>query len=155
VGLLRESCAEQGKATTFFDYEVAWFEPARYTIVSGIPGHRWEWESLGAFQQKEYYSIAGYSTIFSGDNPATNTRLALEVLQETYALFQATVMTPLLSNRNAPVLGNTHPQPGAVYLMLPGETAYVAGVGDIGGEPAGWQSRLDWTFEFSALVNPE
>ena len=155
VGLVKEACEAREQPTAFFDFELAQFEPAQYTIVTGIPGHQWEWESIGAFQQKEFYVIAGYSTIFSGDNPATNYTLALEMMQETYSLFQATVMVPLMSNRTVPILGHTHPQPGSVYRMLPGTTAYDSGVGSVDGAPAGWQSRLDWTFEFAAMVNPE
>ena len=154
VETVKAACEEQEHPTSFFDFEPINFEPARYVCVTGILNHHFEWEAMGTFAQKEHYTIAGFATIYTGDNPGTNPNIATELLQASYTMFNTTVMTAVMTKRNAPVLGNTYPNEGAVYLVLPGETNFQAGPGVVDGEPSGWMTRLNFSFNFSALITP-
>jgi len=150
--LTETACGEESEQTAFFKQAIFGYEPARYVFVQGIENHVFEWEAIGTYQQKEHYSIVGYTTVFSGDSPATNPNIEFEVLQKTYAIFNNTVMKVNMTNgRNMPILNTTGPSP---YLMLPGAAAYNAGPGEIDGAQDGWAGRLDFAFNFSALITP-
>jgi hypothetical protein len=150
LGLVEAAAAAQTPAVSVFPYELAEYEPASYVIVGDILNHGWVPESLGTFSQVESYDIVGAATVFSGDSPGLKPSVVSTVLSATYSLFQACVMTPLMSNRTIPILGAT-PSP---YQMLPGFARYSAGVGDVGGTE-GWYGRIDWAFSFEAFVTPQ
>jgi hypothetical protein len=151
LGLVCTAAAEQSPSVSVFAFELGQHEPGSYVMVHEIKGPRYEWENIGPFSQKEMYSIHGKATVFSGDSVATNETLAVDVLDETFALMQACVMTPVMSNRDMPILGTTGPTP---YLMLPVESQYDAAPGVIGGGPGGWCGVLDWGFSFEAIITP-
>jgi hypothetical protein len=149
--LVRAAAAEQSPPVSVFPFELGQYEPAAYVMLSKIENHVFEWESIGVFAQKERYEIQGKTTVFSGDSAVTNPTLATTILAETYALFQACVMTPAMSNRNMPILNTEGPTP---YLMLPGFARYDAAPGNIGGGTGGWCGVLDWSLRFEAIVIP-
>jgi len=150
--LVGEAAAGQATPVSVFPFELSQYEPKSYIILSKIENHQFEWKSIGVFAQKERYEIVGKTTVFTGDSPAVNQKLATKVLAETYALFQACVMTPAMSNRNMPILDTEGPTP---YLMLPSYARYDAAPGEMGGGPAGWCGVLDWGFSFEAILTPE
>ena len=149
--LAQEAGGEQEEPVMVFPFELAEYEPASYVLISGIKGPRYEWESIGDFAQKELYEIHGKATVFSGDDVGNNPGLAIDVMTETFALFQTCVMTPVMSNRDMPILGTTGPTP---YLILPEDTEYTAGPGTMAGGSAGWSGELEWSFHFEAILTP-
>ena len=65
--------------------------------------------------------------MFVGDTPdALNPTVAVTTMLSTYELFSQIVMTPAMSNTNAPVFGAASPfmVPGAVNFVAPGTVAY-------------------------------
>lgn len=151
LGLVQTAAAAQNPAVQVFPYELAEYEPASYVIVGGIEHHKWAPESLGSFAQQEHYDIVGLATVFSGDSPGLNPDVVSTVLTDTYNLFQACVMTPVMSNRTMPILGTTGPSP---YELIPGYTRYTAGVADVGGGAEGWYGQIAWSYHFDAYVTP-
>ncbi|GAC1530908.1 MAG: hypothetical protein NVS3B1_23610 [Marmoricola sp.] len=140
----------QNPSVSVFSFELGQFEPGSYVTVHGVENHDWEWETIGAFSQKEHYDITGTATVFSGDSPATDVNVASTVLSQTYSLFQNLVMIPIMSNRTMPILGG----PPNVYSMLPGHTRYTAEPGNIGGGASGWVGIIEFSFHFDALCTP-
>lgn len=151
LSLVQTAAAAQTPAVQVFPYELAQYEPASYVIVGGIEHHKWAPESLGSFTQEEHYDIVGCATVFTGDSPGMNPNVVTTVLSQTYSLFQACVMTPVMSNRDMPIFGTTGPSP---FQMLPGYTRYTAGVADIGGGADGWYGQIEWSFHFDAFITP-
>jgi hypothetical protein len=151
LGLVEAAAGEEEEQTLVFPFELGQYEPARYVMVSEIANHIIEWESIGDFGQKETYEVRGKATVYSGDSIATNPALATSVLTDTYALFQACVMTPAMSNRDMPILGTTGPTP---YLMLPAYARYHGNPGNMAGGQAGWCGEIDWSFHFEAYIAP-
>jgi hypothetical protein len=149
----REAAELQEQPVNVFPFALELFEPAQYVLITEIANHNWEWESIGSFTQRERYEIRGAATVFRGDDIANNPEIAVNVLEETYSVFNECVMRPLMSNRNEPIL-NVKGVQASPFLMLPEFTRYSAGAGQLGGGPGGWYGRLDWAFSFEALVNP-
>jgi hypothetical protein len=154
LGLVTEAAEEEANPqVTVFPFELDQYEPAAYIVLSEIRGPRYEWESFEPFfAQKEFYSIHGKVIVFTGDSGTIRPEVVTNALVSTFDIFQQCVMSPIMSNRNEPMLGTTGPSP---YLMLPEETSYEAGVGKIAGTPGGWDSILDWAFRFEALLTVE
>lgn len=150
--LLKAAGAEQSPKIPVFSFELGEYEPAGYVLISEIKQQPYEWESIGDFSQKEIYDICGEISTFTGDSPATNPTLVNAVLKETYALFQKCVMTPVMSNRNMPILGTTGPEP---YLMLPWESQPKFGVAEMAKGQAGWYGKIEWSFHFEAILTPQ
>ena len=141
-----------------FPFEIGQYEPGAYVTVHGITGPQgsgqgpqYQWESIGSFSQKELFGIKGNVTVFSGDSPTNNPSVATQVLGWCLALFQTCVMTPVMSNRNMPLLGTAGPSP---YLLLPARMGYTAGPGTIGGGPGGWDGTYSWSFHFESIITP-
>lgn len=150
LGLVHAAAAAQNPQPGVFAFELGEFEPGSYITVHAIENHQWSPESMGSFSQEEHYDICGTATVFTGSSPNTDPTVATSILVATYTLFQACVMTPLMSNRTMPILGAT-PSP---YQMLPGYTRYTAGVGTVGDRPSGWFGLLEWSFHFDAYITP-
>jgi hypothetical protein len=151
LNLIRTVAEEQSPSIAVFPFELGQYEPASYVMLSEIKGPRYEWESIGNYAQREIYDITGKATVFSGDSAATNATLAVTVLEETFALFQTCVMTPVITNRDMPTFGTAGPTP---FLVLPLESAYTAGPGNIGGGQGGWCGVIEWGFHFEAVLTP-
>ena len=134
-----------------FSFALGQYEPAGYVLIREIKQEPYEWESIGFFAQKERYDVCGEVSVFSRDSPATNPAVVETVLKETYSLFQKCVMTPVMSNRDMPILGTTGPSP---YLMLPWESQPDFGVAEMDGGQAGWYGKVDWSFHFEAMLTP-
>jgi hypothetical protein len=149
--LLKAAGEEQDPRIPVFSFELGQYEPAGYVFIKEIKQQPYEWEAIGAFTQKETYDICGEATVFSGDSQATNPEVVQRVIEETYALFQNCVMTPVMSNRDMPILGTTGPTP---YLVLPWESQPDFGPAEIAGGQAGWYGKINWSFHFEALITP-
>jgi hypothetical protein len=150
LGLVEAAGAAQSPAVSVFAFEVGQYEPATYTTVHAIENQTWEWAYLGTYTQCEEYDVCGCTAVYSGDSPNTNPSVATTVLNQTYSLFQALVMTPAMSNRTIPILGG----PANVIEMTPNYSRYTAGLGNVGGAPAGWSGEIEWSFHFKANVTP-
>ena len=140
-------------------FELELYEPGQYVICQGIKDQRMEIETLGPFRSmQEWYTLYGYASVFVGDTPdALNPTVAVTTMLSTYELFSQIVMTPAMSNTNAPVFGAASPfmVPGAVNFVAPGTVAYSSGPAfEDGGAPAGWMGRIDWDFQIRAYVTP-
>jgi hypothetical protein len=151
LGLVEAAAAAQTPAVSVFSFEMGQYQPATYTTVHAIENQTWDWAYLGTFTQCEEYDICGCTAVYSGDSPNTNPSVASTVLTATYNLFQATVMTPAMSNRTIPILGG----PENVFEMTPNYSRYTAGLGNVGGEEAGWSGEIEWSFHFRANVTPQ
>ncbi|HEY1690064.1 MAG TPA: hypothetical protein VGF95_14510 [Solirubrobacteraceae bacterium] len=151
LGLTKTAAEEQEPTVPVFAFQLGQYEPAGFVILERVVGPRFAWETIGAFSQREVYELQGKATVFSGDSPATNPALFEQVMTETYALFQAVVMTPVMSNRTMPILGTEGPSP---FEMLPQEAHYEAGPAEMAGGQAGFYGQVEWAFQFSALLTP-
>lgn len=149
IGLVEEAAGEQSEPIAVFPFELKQYEPATYILLGGIKGPRYEWESIGYYSQTEKYEIHGKVATFTG--ASGEKAIAVAAIANTYAAFNACVMSPVISNRNEPILGTEGPSP---YLVLPDEAQFSAGVGLIDNGPAGWQTTLDWSFHFEAYLTP-
>lgn len=154
LGLIETAALAQNPVVQVFPFELGQYEPAAYVMLTGIEQHTFEWETIGSFTQKETYDICGKVTYWTGDSPADTQDVASTVITQVYSTFQTLVMTPAMSNRTVPILGNTYAAAGAVYLMLPGYARYSAAPGLMQGAQAGWEGTLAWSFHFEALVTP-
>jgi hypothetical protein len=148
--LIEKAAGEQESAPAVFPWELKQYEPRSYIVVSGIKGPRFEWHAI-PYQQEEHYSIFGKVSVFTGEAQTPNTEVAVAAMEEVWSLFNACVMTPVVSNVKAPFLGTTGPTP---QIMLPEEADFNAGVGIIANGPAGWQANIDWSFSFAAILTP-
>lgn len=141
-----------------FPFELGEYVPGAYVTIHGItgpqgvgPGPQYKWETIGSFSQRELFGINGAVTVFCGDSPTNNTSIATQVLGWCISLFQTCVMTPVMSNRDMPMLGTTGPSP---FLMLPARMGYSAGPGTIGDGPGGWTGVYSWSFHFESVITP-
>lgn len=141
-----------------YPFELGEYVPGAYVTIHGItgpkgsgPGPVYEWESIGSFAQREIFGIKGNVTVFTGDSPTNNASVSTQVLGWCLSLFQSCVMTPVMSNRNMPLLGTTGPSP---FLMLPARMGYSAGPGTIGKGLGGWAGEYSWSFHFESVVTP-
>ena len=139
-----------------YPFELGEYVPGAYITLNGITGPQgsgqgpqYQWESLGSFSQREIFGIRGAVSVFSGDSPENNPTIATQVLGWCMSLFQTCVMTPVISNRNMPMLGTTGPSP---LLMLPARMGYSAGPGVIGNATGGWAGTYAWSFHFEAII---
>ena len=140
-------------------FELEQYEPGSYCILQGITQQRMEIETLGPFRSmQEWYGLYGYCSVFSGSTPdALDPTVATTVMNQTYELFSQIVMTPAMSNTNAPVFNAASPFliPGSVNFVAPSKIEYSAGPAfEDGGAPAGWMGRIDWQFDLRAYVTP-
>lgn len=149
LALVQTAAAAQNPAVQVFPFELGTYEPGSYVTVHAIENQTWTPETLGTFSQLEHYDICGSATVFTGDSPATNANVATQTLAAAYSLFQACVMTPVMSNRTEPIFGVSN----GPYQVLPAWSRYVAGLGVEGG-PAGWFGMVQWGFHFDAYVTP-
>jgi hypothetical protein len=153
LGLIQSAAAATVPPTLVFPFELGQYEPGSYVTVHEIAGPEYVWESIGFFTQRETFEIRGCVTVFSGSSVTDGSTVVTDVLAQTMSLFQTCVMTPVMSNRDMPILGTTGPSP---FLMLPGpRMQYHGEVGLIGGNPGGWVGVYDWSFQFEALITPE
>jgi hypothetical protein len=118
-----------------------------------------EVETLGSFRSmQEWYELYGAASVFVGDTPdALNPTVATTTMLRTYELFSEVVMSPAMSNTNAPVFGAASPflVPGAVNYVAPSEIAYSCGPAfEDGGAPSGWMGRIDFAFQLRAFITP-
>lgn len=147
--VIGEAAGEQEREVRVFPYELKQYEPAAYVLIKDIKGPRYEWESIGYYAQREIYSIHGRVSLFSGD---AGIAVAIKAMKETFAVFTACVMNPIISGRDEPMLGTTGPSP---QILLPEDAEFNAGVGIVGTGPGGWETTLDWGFHFEAVLTPE
>jgi hypothetical protein len=155
LSLVQATGAAQSPPVAVVPFMLEEYEPASYVMLTGIEGHRFEWETIGSFSQKEYYSLTGVATVFVGDSPdSLNPAVATNVLNETYALFNNVIMTTVMSNRIVPVLNNAYPIPGAVYSILPGYARYTASPGVLSGIAAGWEGTIQFAYDIMAYITP-
>ena len=145
-------------AVYVYPFELGEYAPGAYVTIHGITGPQgsgegpqYNWESIGGFSQKELFGINGAVTVFAGDSPTNNASIPVQVLGWCMSLFQACVMTPVMSNRNMPILGTTGPSP---YLMLPAQMGYSGGPGAVGDGFAGWAGVYSWSFHFESIITP-
>lgn len=150
LGLVQTAAATQNPPVNVFAFELGQYEPGSYVTVHAIENQTWDWAYLGTFTQREEFDISGVATVFSGDSASVGSTVVTDVLNQTYSLFQALVMTPVMSNRTIPILGG----PSNVFEMTPNHTRYEASPGEIGGAPGGWVGLIDWSFRFRANVTP-
>jgi hypothetical protein len=148
--LIREAAAEQSQPVSVFPAALAQFEPARYIIVGGIKGPRYDWHAI-PLQLAEEYEIQGKVTVFSGDSAATNQSLAAEVMAQTFALFGECVAGPAIANRDAPTFGTSGPN---AQVMFPVQAEYDAGLDIMAGQPSGWGGVIDWALTLKAIITP-
>jgi hypothetical protein len=141
-------------------FDLLQYEPSQYCILQGIANHRLDIETLGPTRSMvENYDLYGYVSVFTGDTPdaISSPTVATNVMDQTYALFSNVVLTPAMSNSNAPVFGAQSPflNPGAVNKMWPSRIQYSAGSAfEDDGAPTGWMGRIDWAISLSAFVSP-
>jgi hypothetical protein len=148
--LVEQAAAEQSPKVPVFAYEVGQWEPQTYLTVHAIEHHEWEIESI-PYQFNEKYEVVGCATVFSGSSPFTTPTVGVTVMNETFNLFNACVMTQIVSHRTAPFLETTGPTP---QIMLPTQTDYTAGPGRMEGGPAGWCGEMTWRVFFEAIITP-
>lgn len=166
LGLVQSAAASASNPVTnapdpkvyVFPFELGDYVPGAYVTVHGITGPQgsgqgpqYQWESLGSFSQREIFGIKGAVTVFSGDSPTNDATIATKVLGWCMSLFQTCVMTPVMSNRNIPLLGTTGPSP---LMMLPARMGYSGGPGTIGGAVGGWAGVYSWSFHFESMITP-
>lgn len=138
-----------------FQFQVGQYQPsAGYVEFAEIADHRWEWENLGVYTQNEFYEIIGTVTVATERTPNNEPKVVHEIMQETYTLFNAVIVTPGITERNAPVLGNEYPVEAAVWRTLPTRAHYSSGIGEIAGEPGGFYGQINWGWEFAAYITP-
>lgn len=150
LGLLQTAAAQQTPPVQVFPFAVGPYEPASYVTLHATENHTFEWAYLGTFSQYEHYDIVGAASVFTGDSVTSGT-VATDILNQTYALFQAVVMTPVMSNRDMPIFQTSGPSP---YEMLPERAQYSAAPGEIGGNPGGWVGCIDFSYHFDAVITP-
>lgn len=151
AALIAEAGEAQDPQIPLFQFALGEYEPAGYVLITEIRQDPYEWESIGSFSQKEKYDICGEASTFTGDSPNTNPAVVQQTIETLYTMFQACVMTPVMSNRTMPILGTSGPSP---YLMLPWESQPTFGVADMAGGQAGWYGKIDWSFHFEAVLTP-
>lgn len=151
LGLVQTAGAAQNPAVSVFAFELGQYQPATYVTIHAIENHHWEWAYIDTFTQYEEYDVVGCASVYSGDSPFTTPSVASTVMTQTYNLFQACVMTPVMSNRTIPVLGG----PANVIEMTPNDSGYTAGLGDVGGSQTGWAGEIPFSFHFRANVTPQ
>lgn len=141
-----------------FPFALGEYAPGAYVTIHGITGPQgvgqgpqYKWEAIGDFSQREIFGINGAVTVFSGDSPTNNPTISTQVLGWCISLFQSCVMTPVMSNRNMPILGTTGPSP---FLMLPARMGYSSGPGTVGDGAAGWSGVFSWSFHFESVITP-
>ena len=150
LGLIKEAASEQPVEPTVTEFELGQYEPASYVIVGPIAGPTYDWESV-PMQMREIFDIHGKATVFTGESPANTPSVALEVLEDTFALLQACVMGPAIEHRTYPTFGW---KGAAVQIMLPLESRYEGGLEIIGNQPGGWGGVIDWGIHFEVVLNP-
>jgi hypothetical protein len=160
---LLQLCTDAGQLANPYVYvapfELEQYEPGSYIILQGIRSQRMEVETLGSFRSmQEWYELYGAASVFVGDTPdALNPTVATTTMLRTYELFSEVVMSPAMSNTNAPVFGAASPflVPGAVNYVAPSEIAYSCGPAfEDGGAPSGWMGRIDFAFQLRAFITP-
>jgi hypothetical protein len=151
LGLVQTAAAAQNPPVIVFPFSPGQYEPGSYVTITAIENQTWDWAYLGTFTQREEFDICGCATVFSGDSVSLGSTVVTDVLNQTYSLFQALVMTPAMSNRTIPILGG----PSNVIEMTPNYSRYTAGPGEIGGSPGGWFGMVEWAFHFCANVTPQ
>ncbi len=149
--LITKAGEQQSPQIPVFAFQLGEYEPAGYVLIREIKQDPYSWAHIGSFTQTESYDICGEVTVFAGDSPFTNPGLVKTVMDETYALLQTCVMTPVFSNRDEPILGTTGPTP---YLMVPSEAQPTFGPADMAGGAAGWCGQIEWGFHFEAQISP-
>lgn len=150
LSLLQTAAAAQNPPIQVFPFEIGSYEPGSYVTLHAIENHTFEAAYIGTFGQYEHYDICGCASVFTGDTVTSGT-VATDILTQTYNLFQAVVMTPVMSNRTIPIFQTTGPSP---YEMLPESAQYRGEAGEIGGNPAGWAGTIDFRYHFDAIVTP-
>lgn len=150
LGLVQTAAAGQNPPINVFPFEIGQYEPGSYVTVQAVENHHWEWAYIGTFTQYEAYDVCGIATVFTGDSVTSGT-VATDVMAQTYSLFETCVMTPVMSNRNIPILGG----PSNVIEMTPNDSGYTAEPGLVDGNPSGWVGVIPWSFHFRANVTPQ
>ena len=154
LGFVQTAAALQSPPVTVFPAELSQYEPGSYIIVGDITNHGFDPESTG-YEFIETYTIGGLCTVFTGSTNVDITTTAADIMADTYALYTACVMTPMVTNRGGngvPVLGITNPQP--VYWIMPNQIEFTQGPGNIGGGQGGWQAVIRWSYTLKALLSP-
>jgi hypothetical protein len=139
-------------------FDLIQYEPPTYILLNGIEHHRMTIEGLGPFRSmEESYDLTGCVSVYVGDSPDPyDPTVATTVMNACYETFQDCVMTPAMSNSNAPVFNAVSPNfpEGAVNRMIPGTVQYSASPGYSDNGPVGWQGRIDFSFTLFAYITP-
>lgn len=153
LGLVQTAAAALSPPVAVIQFELEEYVPGSYVLLTGIENHRFEWEALGSFLQKETYSLSGRCSVYVGDSPnSPSSTVPTDVMTATYTLFQAAVMTPVITNHGVPILGvDSVPAP---YMLLPEFARYNSGPGFLRGGQAGWYGEIAWSYSLSALTGP-
>ena len=144
--LMNTAGLAQNPPVTVLNQEVVQYEPGSYVLLEGVENHLFNIAALGSYAHEEVYDIHGIATYLQGDvDPAT-------VITKTWAIYQAVVMTPVVSNRGANgqyVLGLTANEPA---WIVPQEARYTSSPGDFGGGMAGFQGMIEFRFSLKARI---
>lgn len=150
LSLIQEAGDTQSPAVPVFGFALAQAEPASYVLLNGVENHNYMPETLGNFGQQETYDITGIASVFSGSASPDDPTVTTDVMTETYALFEAVVMAPVVTNRLTIAPGGI----GQPWRVLPGPVRYSSGPGIVGGGTGGWAGLIEFTFHFAAQIFP-
>ena len=141
---------------TVFPFELGQYEPAVYITVHDIsPVSLVAEDTSYGFQ--EHYDLEGECVYWTGTGVSDSPTVTTDAMTATWALYQACVMTPMVSHRTIPILGYSASASGSPgpYQMLLRSATYTARPGmDAKGTPWGWTGIIAWQFHFDALLYP-
>ena len=151
-GLLATAGALQTPAVPVFHSEILQYEPSTgCVLLQGVEQHRFEWASLGPFDFYETYDICGHAEYFqSGEDPVA---MAEAVLNQTWAIYQAVVMSTVVVNRGQPggqVLGSAAPL--SLEVIIPADANYAAQPASVGGSADGLLGVVEFRFSVKARI---
>jgi hypothetical protein len=151
VSLIKANAAAQDPPIDVFEAELNQYEPGAYIIVDGIFDDEYAIEATG-YEYIESFNIEGYCTVFTGSDGGA---IPHQICTQTYGVFTNVVMRAVVDNRGGngiPVLGVvTYPYPFEIKAHLGN---YKGTPANIGGQQAGWQGMLTWSFELRSYVAP-
>lgn len=116
-----------------------------YVLLESVQDHEFEIAALGSYAQYETYDIHGSVSYYQGGpDPVT---LVEAVLNQTWSIYAAVVMTTVVANRGVPgqpVLGSG----GPVQLLeiVPKFANYSGAPADIGGDASGFVGTVEFAY---------